>query len=155
MIVGPMQIEATTFPAHEPNQNILHRAYFAEQISLALAVQFVVANLLSRLFPVVDNLLPAGLLHMRVFPALAVLSATLALFFTEGGRYRNLYRAGRFLVGLTTSAAAITFWAPAAHVLAYFDHSLNRGQIPQSQDPLHAVSFALVLLGVRSKLGLR
>jgi diguanylate cyclase (GGDEF)-like protein len=148
MVAGLMQIEATTFPAHEPNQNILHRAYFAEQICLALAVQIVLLNLLARIFPVVNNLLPAGMLHMRVYSALAVLSATLAFFFTEGKRYRSLYRAGKTLAGLTTLTAAVSFWGPAAGMLAHFDLVLNRGQIIQSRVPLHAVAFAFVLLGI-------
>ncbi|HMG86144.1 MAG TPA: GGDEF domain-containing protein [Terracidiphilus sp.] len=142
-----MQIEST-FPAHEPNQNLLHKAYFAEQICLALAIQIVLINLLSRVFVVVNNLLPAGMLHMRVYSALAVLSATLALFFTEGRRYQRLYRAGKVLAGLTTLTAAMTFWAPAAVVLAQLDQFLNRGQISQSRGPMHAVALAFVLLGI-------
>ena len=70
-----MQIEATTFPVHEPNQNLLHRAYFAEQICLVLAIQIVLINLLSRIFGVLANLLPAGMQHMGIFSTLAVLSA--------------------------------------------------------------------------------
>jgi len=148
MVAGLMQIESTTFPAHEPNQDLLHKSYFTEQICLALAVQIVLINLLSRIFTVLDNLLPAGLLHMRVFSALAVLSATLALFFTEGRRYRRLYRAGEILAGLTTLTAAITFWGPASREFAKFDHLLNRGQALQIQGPLHAVAVAFMLLGM-------
>lgn len=148
MVARPMQIESTTFPVHEPNQNLLHKTYFAEQICLAVAVQIVLINLLSRIFTVLNNLLPAGLLHMRVFSALAVLCATLALFFTEGRRYRSLYRAGEILAALTTLTAAISFWTPAARVLSRFEHFLNPGQMPQTEGHMHAVAFAFVLLGI-------
>ena len=143
-----MHIESTTFPAHEPNQDLLHKTYFAEQICLAVAVQIVLINLLARVFTTLNILLPAGLLHMRVFSALAVLSATLALFFTEGRRYRRLYRAGEILAGLTTLTAALTFWVPASRVFGQIDHLLNRGEALQIQGPLHAVAFAFMLLGI-------
>jgi diguanylate cyclase (GGDEF)-like protein len=143
-----MQIKATTFPAHEPNQNILNGAYFAEQICLVLAVQIVLINLLSRIFPVVNNLLPAEMLHMQVYSAVAVLSAAMALFFTEGGRHRKVHRSGKILAGLTTLTAAVTFGGPAARVLAHFDNFLDPSQMPQSQGSLHAVAFAFVLLGI-------
>ena len=92
-----MQIESTTFPVPEPNQNLLHRTYFIEQICLVLAIQIVLINLLGRVFTFVDNLLPAGLLHMRGPSALAVLCATVAFFFLEAGRSRRLHRFGRAL----------------------------------------------------------
>lgn len=143
-----MQIESTTFPAHEPNQNLLYKAYFAEQICLVLAVQIVLINLLARAFAPVNKLLPEGMLHMGVFSALAVLCATLALFFTEGRRKRRLYRAGKILAGFTALTAAVTFLTPAALVLANIDHFLNRSQVPQTQGPPHAAAFAFVLLGI-------
>jgi len=141
-------MESTTFPAHEPKENLLHKAYFAEQICLVLAVQVVLINLLSRAFTVVNNLLPEGMLHMRVVSALAVLCATLALFFTEGKRYRRLYLAGKALAGLTSLTAAISFFTPVAQVLARFDHFLNGSGIAQSQPSPHASAFAFILLGV-------
>lgn len=147
-VAGLMQIEATTFPAHEPNQNILHKAYFAEQICLVLAIQIVLINLFSRLFSVLGNLLPAGMQHMGIFSSLAVLCATLALFFTEGKRHLRIYRAGKVLAGLTSLTAAVTFFAPAARVVAEFDHFLNRGQVPEGQGPSHVVAFAFVLTGI-------
>ena len=57
-----MQIEATTFPVQEPNQNLLLRAYFMQQICLVLAIQIVLINLLSHVSTIVGHLLPAGLL---------------------------------------------------------------------------------------------
>ncbi len=143
-----MQIEATTFPVHEPNQNILHKAYFAEQICLVLAIQIVLINLLSRIFGVLANLLPAGMQHMGIFSTLAVLSATLALFFTEGKRHPRIYRAGKVLAGLTTLTAALSFWAPAANVFADFDLFLYRGQVSMSHGPSHVVAFAFALMGI-------
>ena len=147
-VAGLMQIEATTFPAHEPNQNILHKAYFAEQICLVLAIQIVLINLFSRIFSALGNLLPAGMQHMGIFSSLAVLCATVALFFTEGKRHRRIYRAGKALAGLTSLTAALSFFAPAAHVLAELDHFLNRGQVLQNRGPSHVVAFAFVLMGI-------
>ncbi len=148
MIAGQMQIEDTTFPVHEPNQNVLHKAYFAEQICLVLAIQIVLINLFSRAFPIVNNLLPESLLHMRVFSALAVLFTTLALFFTEGRHNQRLYRAGKILAGVVTLTGAISFWTPAARVLAQFDHLLNGSEIPQGPAILRASTFGFILLGI-------
>lgn len=143
-----MQIEATTFPAHEPNQNILHKAYFAEQICLVLVIQIVLINLFSRIFGVPANLLPAGMHDVGIFCSLPVLCATLALFFTEGRRHRRIYRAGKALAGVTTLTAALSFWAPVARLLADFDHFLNRGQVLQNRSPSHVVALAFVLMGI-------
>jgi diguanylate cyclase (GGDEF)-like protein len=143
-----MQIESTSFPTHGPDQNVLHKAYFAEQICLVVAVQIVLINLLARAFPFVHNLLPESLLHMRVFSTLAVLCATLALFFTEERRYLGLYRTGKILAGLVALTAAICFWGNAAQTLANFDQFLNRDQMIQSHAPLPTTAFAFVLLGI-------
>jgi diguanylate cyclase (GGDEF)-like protein len=148
MVAGLMQIEAPTFPVHEPNQNILHKAYFAEQICLVLAIQIVLLNLLSHLFSPVDHLLPAAMLHMRISTGIFLLSATLALFFTDLRRYPRLYRAGKILASLSTLAAATTFWGPAAHMLAQFDNFFGRGQITQGQDSQHVLALAFMLLGL-------
>jgi diguanylate cyclase (GGDEF)-like protein len=143
-----MQIEATTFPVQEPNQNLLHRAYFIEQICLVLAIQIVLINLLSRVFALVENLLPAGLLHMRGFSALAVLCATVAMLFTETGRSKLLQRIGKMLAGLTTLIAAGTFWAPALRAFSQLDRLLNGNHLPARQAPVHASVFAFLLLGI-------
>jgi diguanylate cyclase (GGDEF)-like protein len=148
MVAGRMQIEASTFPVIEPNQNLLHKAYFIEQISLVLAIQIVLINLLSRVFTLVENLLPAGLLHMRGSSALAVLCATLAMFLTEAGRSQRLQRVGRIFAGLTTLIAAATFWAPAVQAFSQFDKFLNVNQFPSKQVPGHASAFAFLLLGI-------
>jgi hypothetical protein len=143
-----MQIEATTFPVLEPNQNILHKAYFAEQICLVLAIQIVLINLLSRIFGVLTNLLPAAMLHMGIFSSLAVLSATLALFCSEGRRDRHIYIAGKVLAALTTLTAAVTFFGPATQAFADFDHFLNRVQASQGRGPTHVVALAFMLMGI-------
>ncbi len=148
MVAGLMHIESSTFPAPEPNQNLLHKAYFVEQICLVLAVQIVLINLLSRVFPVVDNLLPAAMLNMRVFPAFAALSATLALFFTESRRRWSFYQAGKILAGTLTFAAALTFWTPGARLLSNIEHLLDPGGIPESVGSGHTVAFAFLLLGI-------
>lgn len=148
MVAGRMQIEATTFPVLEPNQNLLHKAYFIEQISLVLAIQIVLINLLSRVLALVENLLPTGLLHMRGSSALAVLCATVAMFFTEAGRPQQLQRIGRILAAVTTLIAAATFWAPGLQAFAQFDKFLNGNQFSGKQVPVHASAFAFLLLGI-------
>jgi hypothetical protein len=99
-----MQIETTTFPAPEPNQNILHKAYFVEQICLLLAIQIVLINLLSHVFSLVGKLLPASFLHMRSSSALAVLCATVAMFLTETGRPSICIASAEFLPALRHSS---------------------------------------------------
>ncbi len=145
-----MQIEATTFPAPEPNQNLLHKAYFVEQICLVLAIQIVLINLLSHVFTFVGSLLPASYLHMRGSSALAVLCATVALFLTEAGRPQQLYRMGKILAGLTTLIAAARFWTPAQQAFAHLDRFLNGDQLSSQQVPSHisASAFAFLLLGI-------
>jgi diguanylate cyclase (GGDEF)-like protein len=143
-----MQIEATTFPVPEPNQNLLHKAYFIEQISLVLAIQIVLINLLGRVFPFVENLLPVSFLHMRSSSALAVLCATVAMFLTEVGRSYSLHRMGRILAGMTTLIAAARFWAPAQNAFSQLDKLLNENQFPSGQVPSHAAAFAFLLLGI-------
>src|ERR1700758_1930108 len=128
-----MQIEATTFPAPEPNQNLLHKAYFIEQICLVLAIQIVLINLVSRIFTFVGNLLPASFLHMRSSSALAVLCATVAMFLTETGRPQHLHRIGKILAALTTLIAAARFWTPAQQAFSHLDKLLNGNQFPSSQ----------------------
>jgi len=141
-----MQTRSRTFPVQEPDQNVLHRAYFAEQICLALAAQIVLINLLSHIFSGVDHLLPAAMLHMRISTALFVLSATLALFFTEARGNRNFYRVGKSLTVVSTIAAAMTFWPPVGHLVVQLDNIFSRDQILQSQ--LLIPGLAFVLLGL-------
>ena len=141
-----MQIEPKTFPAHEPDQNVLHKAYFAEQICLALVVQFALINLFSQVFPVVDRLLPAAMLHMRFSSVLFVLGATLALFLTEGKKHRKAYRAGKFLAGVSTISAMLALWAPIRHGLAQFDQFSSHGHV--SQDDINVVALSCMLLGL-------
>ncbi len=143
-----MQIESTTFPVPEPNQNLLHRTYFIEQICLVLAIQIVLINLLGRVFTFVDNLLPAGLLHMRGPSALAVLCATVAFFFLEAGRSRRLQRFGRALAWVTTLIAAATFWTPALQAFSQVDKLLNGTQFLSRQMPVHVSAFAFLLVGI-------
>ena len=148
MVVERMEIEARTFPVPEPNQNLLHRAYFIEQICLVLAIQIVLINLLSHVFTIVSNLLPAGFLHMRSSSALAVLCATVALFLTEAGRSKPLQRIGRILAGLTMIVAAARFWTPAEQVFSQLDRLLDGNQFPSGQVPSHAAALAFLLLGI-------
>jgi diguanylate cyclase (GGDEF)-like protein len=148
MVAGHMQIEATTFPVPEHNQNILHKAYFVEQICLVLAIQIVLINLLSRVFTFVGNLLPASFLHMRSSSALAVLCATVAMFLTETGRPQRLHRTGKILAGLTTLIAAARFWAPAQHAFSQLDKLLNGDPLSSQQIPSNAAGIAFLLLGL-------
>jgi diguanylate cyclase (GGDEF)-like protein len=148
IIAGTMQIEATTFPVQEPNQNLLHRAYFIEQICLVLAIQIVLINLLSHVSTIIGHFLPAGLLHMRVVSGIATMSATVALFFTEAGRSRRVQRIGKALAVLTSLIAAATFWAPTSQIFSRFDNTLNESQLPQPQGSIHASVFAFLLLGI-------
>jgi diguanylate cyclase (GGDEF)-like protein len=143
-----MQIEAPTFPVHEPNQNVLNRAYFIEQICLVLAVQIVLINLLSRVFALVDNLLPAGLLHMSSTSALAVLCATVAMFFMETGRSQRLQRIGKVFAVLTSGIAAATLSTFSLHVFSQLDRFLNGNQVFARQSPTHVSAFAFLLLGI-------
>ena len=142
-----MQIEATTFPVLEPNQNVLNRAYFIEQICLVLAIQIVLINLFARVFVVVNNLLPAGLLQMHSTSALAVLCATVSLFFTEAGRSKRLRGIGKILAALTSMIAAATSWTPVL-VFWQFDKFLHGNQIDATQSPSHISAFAFLLLGI-------
>ena len=150
MVAERMEIEAKTFPVLEPNQNLLHRAYFIEQISLVLAIQIVLINLLSHVLIIFGNLLPASFLHMRSSSALAVLCATVAMFFTEAGRSKGVQRVGAILAGLTMMVAAATFWAPARHAFSQLDRFLNGNQSPSWQAPVHfsASPVAFLLLGI-------
>ena len=148
MVAGRMQIKATTFPVLEPKQSLLHKAYFIEQISLVLAIQIVLINLLSRVFTLVENFLPAGLLHMRGSSALAVLCTTVAMFFTEAGRSQRQQRIGKILAAVTILIAAATFSSPARQAFAQFDKFLNSNQFPGRQVPVHASAFAFLLLGI-------
>ena len=143
MVAGLMQIEATTFPAPEPNQNILHKAYFVEQICLVLAIQIVLINLLSHVFTFVGNLLPASFLHMRSSSALAVLCATVALFLTETGRPQHLHRMGKILAGLTTLIAAARFWTPAQHAFSRTRQFLNGDQLSSQRVPSASLPLSL------------
>jgi diguanylate cyclase (GGDEF)-like protein len=143
-----MQIETTTFPAPEPNQNILHKAYFVEQICLLLAIQIVLINLLSHVFSLVGKLLPASFLHMRSSSALAVLCATVAMFLTETGRPQHLHRLGRILAGVTTLIAAARFWTPSQQAFSKIDQFLNGDQLSSQQTPSTAAAFAFLILGI-------
>src|ERR1700757_4080098 len=143
-----MQIEATTFPVLEPNQNLLNRAYFVEQICLILAIQIVLINLLSRTFIVVNNFLPHSLLHMHSISALAVLCATIAMFFMEAGRSRRLQRVGSILAALTSVIATAGFWVPSVHLFSHVDQFLNGNQIPARQSPNLPSVIAFLLLGI-------
>jgi diguanylate cyclase (GGDEF)-like protein len=143
-----MQTGSRTFPVQQPDQNVLHRAYFAEQICLALAIQIVLINLLSNIISGVDHLLPAAMLHMRISAALFMLSATLALFFTEARGDRTFYLVGKSLAVVSTIAAALTFWTPVGHLVVQLDNVFSRAQISQSQEPLLILGLAFVLLGL-------
>jgi diguanylate cyclase (GGDEF)-like protein len=143
-----MQTGPRTFPVQEPDQNVLNRAYFAEQICLAVAVQIALINLLSNIFSGVDHLLPAAMLHMRISAAVFVFSAALALFFTEARGNRSIYLVGKSLAVVSTIAAATTYWTPVGHPMVQFDNIFSRGQISQNQEPLLILGLAFVLLGL-------
>ena len=139
-----MRTADRTFASSEPSQNIVHKAFLIEQICLLLAVQIVFINLLSHFSSPLNHLLPAALLHMRVSSAFAVLSAVLALFFTEAGRSRRFHLTAGILAALTALTGAASFWAQTSQ----FDIFLDVSQFPQRQGPGHALSLASVLLGI-------
>ena len=144
-----MHIESRMFPVDGPNQNLLHKAYFIEQICLVLAVQIVLINLLSHFATFVSNLLPALMLHMRASSVLAVLCATLALFCTEPNRSPRIRRIGTISAVLTTLVACTKFWSPSFQAFARFDHFISGSQV--AVPPQHtavASACALALLGI-------
>jgi uncharacterized membrane protein len=142
-----MRTEDRTF-AGEPSQNIIHKAFLIEQVCLVLVVQIVLINLLSRFSAHFYNLLPAGLLHMRVSSAFALLSATLALFFTEAGRSRRFHLIAGILAAFTALVGAASLWAPASRIFSQFDTFLDVNQLPQRQGPGLALSLVLLLMGI-------
>ena len=143
-----MQIESKTFFVDEPSQNLLHKAYFIEQIFLVLAIQIVIINLLSRSIAFVNLLLPAGMLHMRGSSAIAILFATLALFCTENSRSLKVRRIGTFFALLTTFVACTRFWPPLFQAFSRFDHFLGGPQTIVSGQTGIASACAFALLGI-------
>lgn len=141
-----MRVESP-LTSNEPNQNLLHTAFFIEQISLVLVVQVVLINLLSRVFAPIHHLLPAALLQMRATSAVAALLATLALFFTESSRSRRLRYAGEILAALTSLTAAITLWASVSPAFLLASHVFNRGVI-SGQSHFSFATIAFLLLGI-------
>ena len=144
----PMQIESRALLVHEPNQNLLHKAYFIEQICLLLAVQFALINLLSHFLPIVDNLLPAVMLRMSVPSVFAVLFATLALFCTEANRSSRFQHIGKIFAALTTLIAATRLLPQSSQAFSRFDQILSRAQLAPSRHAALASACALVLLGI-------
>jgi len=143
-----MPIESRAFPVDEPSQNLLHRAYFIEQICLVLAIQIVLINLLSQVVTFLSHLLPVGMLHMRTSSALAVLFATLALFCTESHRSMRVRRIGSAFAVFTTLVACTRFWPPALQALSRVDQFLDGSQSIPSRHTGLATAIAFALLGI-------
>lgn len=136
-----MQADSQTSAAGEPNQNVLHSAFFIEQICLVLVIQVVLINLLSFVFVPVNDLLPSVLLHMRVSSNCAAFCATLALFFSEEGRSAKLRRISQVFAGATVAVAGARVWWVSSIGL--------RGSSPaEEQGSLLVSPLAFLMLGV-------
>jgi diguanylate cyclase (GGDEF)-like protein len=133
-----MPAEIRSLGTPEPHQDLLHSAYFIEQICLLLAFQIIVINLLSRVLSPIEVLLPSALLHMRVSSACAGLCATFALFLTEDGRSVRLRRTGQILslCCVVVAAVALRTIADQAPYHPEFSHA-----------SLFATPVAFLLLG--------
>ena len=141
---GPsMHSKLRAFDTYGPNQDLLHSAFFIEQICLLTAIQIVLINLLSRVLTPLDHLLPAGLLHMRMLSGLAGLSATVALLLSEGNRSKRLQRVGQILGMGTAVIAGVTLWSGISH-----DANPVRGQLLPGPGGSLAVPIAFLLLGM-------
>jgi diguanylate cyclase (GGDEF)-like protein len=143
-----MQIESRSFPVDEPSQNLLHKAYFIEQICLVLAVQIVIINLLSHFAAFVSNLLPTVMLHMRASSILAVLCATLALFLTEVNRSARHRRLGTVFAVLTTLVACTKFWSPSFQAFPSLNQFPGSPQVVQPTQTALASACGFALLGI-------
>lgn len=144
-----MHVDSQTSAVGEPNQNILHSAFFIEQICLVVAIQVVLVNLLSFVFVPVYELLPSVLLHMRVSSAFAALCGTLALFFSEEGRSAKLRRIGQVSATATVAVAAVTLWLVSSRGLRGYSLAEEQGSLLIS--PLAFLMLGAAILLIRSR----
>lgn len=142
-----MQPDFRSFNGPEPSQELLHSAFFIEQICLVVAIQIVLINLLSRIFPPIENLLPSGLLHMRISSASAALCATAALFLTETNRSQRVRRIGQILGAGTILIAISALWIGASHLFSRAGNLPDGNQLAPGQGSLLAAPAAFLLLG--------
>ncbi len=108
-----MRHRANSVSPNQPDPDLLHRLFFAQQVCLALVVQLAVAALCARPFQGLGRLLPAGLIEMHVSFALAALFAALSLFLSDLENYARWRRLSRVFAGCTAVAAVGSFFEPA------------------------------------------
>lgn len=108
-----MRLSNTSVSPSEPDPDLLHRLFFVRQVCLALNVQLAVVALVVRPFPSLKQLLPTSLTEMHISFALAILCASLSLFFSEVDRSTRWQGISRILGILTAATAVGSFFEPA------------------------------------------
>jgi diguanylate cyclase (GGDEF)-like protein len=139
-----MRTKSLMFASGEPDQKLAHSAFFLEQVSLLLVIQFALVNLLSDVFSRFNHLLPKALLGASVGSAFAVICSALALAFAESKRSSRLQLLGKALAGLTTVFAAMSLCAAHFASLGGLRSLIRCDQVPSEI----AVAMCLLLLGV-------
>lgn len=133
------------FNSGAPDPHVAHTAFFVEQVSLLLVIQFAVLNLLSGTFKFVGHIFPTILSGMPVGSALAVLASTAALIFTENKPTRRFRWLGKgfacFTAGMAATYLSATYWSR----LEWMQWLVPRDRLLQ---PESAAAICLVLLGI-------
>ena len=143
-----MPIKSSTLTSVEPDQNLLHTAYFVEQVSLLLVIQIATINLLCGLFAPVAHLLPASLTSMSVASALAAQTSTIALFLSEPSRSLRNQSFGKAFAGFTTFVALISLWASVSSRVPALQRLLHDHDFASQHSSEIASAACFALLGV-------
>lgn len=142
-----MPFQPRSITGVDPKQDIQHKAFLIEQVCLVLVIQVALINLLLRLIKPLDVLLPAGLLHLPISSAAAIVAATLSLFCTESNRSQTTQRWGRLLAVLTALLGISSFFAQAGGADHWAQFAIGPKHAPAQAS---ASAFAFVLVGFLS-----
>jgi diguanylate cyclase (GGDEF)-like protein len=142
-----MRTQAPVPLVNQPEQGLLFRLFFVQQVCLALVAQIAALALLARLFAPLAQILPSALTDISAPLAITSLLSAASLFLSEQGRSKRMVTLSRIFAALSLLVALAIFLEPVLHFSMDFYPNLQAGGAAWLHQPTPlrpAVAFALI-----------
>lgn len=142
-----MRAQAPDLLVDQPEQGLLFKLFFVQQVCLALVAQIAALALLARLFISLAQILPSGLTDISAPLAVTSLLSAASLFLSEQGRSKKMVLLSRIFAALAALVASTVFLEPVLHISLDFYPNLQAGGTAWLHQPTPlrpAVAFALI-----------
>ncbi|HUN84284.1 MAG TPA: GGDEF domain-containing protein [Terracidiphilus sp.] len=142
-----MRNDALELFVDQPEQGLLFRLFFVQQVSLALVAQIASLALLAHLFAPIARILPAGLMDISAPLAIISLLSAASLFLSEAGRSKRMVLLSRVFGSVAALVALAVFLEPVLHISLDFHPDMHAGGSAWLHQPTPlrpAVAFALI-----------